>query len=479
MSLTQLEPPIVWQNFSALNKIPRPSKKEKKVIAFIEEFGKSLGLPVTVDDTGNVLIRKPATQGMENRKPIILQAHVDMVCQKNEDMIFDFEKEGIRMTTEGDWVRAEGTTLGADNGIGVAAIMSILESEDIDHPALEALFTIDEETGMTGAFGLKPGFLSGDILLNLDTEEDDEIDIGCAGGIDVTAEVEYELVKRTGEGVSIEIKGLKGGHSGMDIHRGRGNANVLLRRFLFAGLEDNICLARLDAGGLRNAIPREATAGFTVKDVKKYLEKAERLRTEIMQEYHSLEPGLAIRFLKSEKSEKVLSAEDSSRVIKGLTAAHNGVYRMSPEVEGLVEASNNIARISLEGGRLSILCLTRSSVESTKQEVVFQLRSAFEQAGIEVTLSGDYPGWQPQPDSEIVSVMKKIYREKFGESPRVVACHAGLECGIIGARYPHMEMVSFGPTIEGAHSPNEKVKISSVQKFWGFLKDILRQIPES
>ena len=478
MDLSHLEPKAIWKNFAALNAVPRPSKKEERVIAFIKNFGESLGLKTSVDETGNVIIRKPATAGMEDRKTIILQSHLDMVCQKNNDTDFDFDTQGINMLVDGDWVKADGTTLGADNGIGVATIMSILESTDIAHPAIEALFTIDEETGMTGAFGLKPGVLHGDILLNLDTEEDDEIDIGCAGGIDVTASKEYSTSAVQGEGISIEIKGLTGGHSGMDIDKGRGNANVILGRFLFAGIGEQIQLVSIDAGGLRNAIPREAKASFIVANTDEYLKNAEALKADILNEFKTVEKDLNISITKTQVSGQGISTEESTAFVKGLKAAHNGVYRMSPDVEGLVESSNNIARVELKEGKLKVLNLSRSSVDSTKQAVAEQLRASFELAGLEVVFTGSYPGWQPNPSSEIVSILERIYTQKFGEEPRVVACHAGLECGIIGSNYPKMEMVSFGPHITGAHSPEEKVNIKSVQKFWGYLQDILKEIPK-
>ena len=478
MEITQLEPQIIWKNFAALNAVPRPSKKEGKVIEFIKNFGENLGLETNVDEIGNVIIKKPATSGMEDRKSIVLQSHLDMVCQKNSDINFDFETQGIEMEVDGDWVKAKGTTLGADNGLGVAAIMSILESNDIPHPALEALFTIDEETGMTGAMGLKPGQLHGQILLNLDTEEDDEIDIGCAGGIDVTATQNYELEESKGQIIKIEIKGLQGGHSGMDIHKGFGNANVILGRLLFTGLySQNIQLISIDGGGLRNAIPREAFAVLSVRNSIEFIENANVLRKAILEEFADVEKDLAINIETFSTPEKAISEENSARIILALKALHNGVYRMSPDVADLVEASNNVARVELKNGELKILNLSRSSVESTKFAVAEQLKAVCELAGMKVEFSGSYPGWKPKPGSEIVKLMERIYEKDFGSKPHVVACHAGLECGIIGANYPEMEMVSFGPTIRGAHSPDEKANIPSVQKFWGFLKEILADIP--
>lgn len=480
MELSNIEPQIIWKNFSKLNAVPRPSKKEEKVIAFIKAFGENLGLPTTVDEVGNVIIKKPATAGMENRKSIVLQSHLDMVCQKNSDVNFDFETEGIKMEIDGDWVKAKGTTLGADNGLGVATIMSILESSDIPHPDLEALFTIDEETGMTGALGLKPGQLTGRILLNLDTEEDDEIDIGCAGGIDVTITQNYGLEDSKGQIVRIEIKGLQGGHSGMDIHKGFGNSNIILGRLLYNGLaKENIQLISVDGGGLRNAIPREAVATISVRNANEFIEElANGLKKEILEEFATVEPGLQINIENSTSSDKAISEEDSKKIILVLKSLHNGVYRMSPDVKDLVETSNNVARVELKGGSLRILNLSRSSVDSNKYAVAEQLKSVSELAGMQVEFSGSYPGWKPKPGSEIVQLMEKIYTEKFKETPHVVACHAGLECGIIGANYPEMEMVSFGPTIRGAHSPDEKANIPSAQKFWSFLKEILANIPQ-
>lgn len=479
MNITQIEPQIIWKNFAALNAVPRPSKKEEKVIEFIKNFGENLGLETTVDEVGNVIIKKPATAGMEDRKIVVLQSHLDMVCQKNSDVNFDFDNQGIEMEIDGDWVKAKGTTLGADNGLGVAAMMSVLESKDIPHPALEALFTIDEETGMTGAMGLKPGSLTGEIMLNLDTEEDDEIDIGCAGGIDVTATQTYELQEAEGQMVKISVKGLQGGHSGMDIHKGFGNANVILGRLLYSGIHNqNIQLISIDGGGLRNAIPREAFAVFAVRNAPEYILAATELKTAILEEFEETEKELTILIENFSSAEKALFVEDSNKIILALKAAHNGVYRMSPDVADLVEASNNVARVELKNGELKILNLSRSSVESTKFAVAEQLKATFELAGMNVEFSGNYPGWKPKPGSAIVKKMAEIYERDFGAKPHVVACHAGLECGIIGANYPEMDMVSFGPTIKGAHSPDERASISSTQKFWGFLKEILADIPK-
>jgi len=477
MDLSSLEPEAIWKNFSSLNAVPRPSKKEERVIDFMQEFGESLRLETVVDSAGNVIIRKSASAGMEDRPMVTLQAHLDMVHQKNNDTVFDFSSEGINMYAEDGWVTAEGTTLGADNGIGVAAIMSLLDSDSIVHPALEALFTVDEETGMTGAFELKPNVLEGEVLLNLDTEEDDEIDIGCAGGVDVTASRNYAAEEVTGPCIVLEVGGLKGGHSGMDIDKGRGNVNVVLTRLLLAGIDNGIRLIDIDAGGLRNAIPREAKATVAVNHKEDYLEEVELLKAQILDEYKGIEEDLSIKVSEKKVSGIALSSEDSEQLIKALKAAHNGVYRMSPNMVGLVEASNNIARLTLENGRAEVQCLARSSVKSTKYAVANQLKAAFELGGLETKFSGSYPGWQPDPDAAITAILEEVYQEMFDEEPRVVACHAGLECGVIGATYPDMEMVSFGPTIKGAHSPDERVSIQSVQKFWNCLKEILKNIP--
>lgn len=480
-TIKKLKPESIWNHFADLNSVPRPSKKEEKVIKFIKDFGASLHLETIEDICGNVVIKKPATPGYENRKKVVLQSHLDMVCQKNNDVDFDFETQGIQMTYEGDWVHALGTTLGADNGIGVAAIMSVLSSKDIEHPAIEALFTIDEETGLTGAFELSKDILSGDILLNLDTEEDDEIDIGCAGGIDVTAKANYEEkeINKNSKTYRINLSGLHGGHSGMEIHKGLGNSNKLLNRFLYDFLKFNIQLISFDGGGLRNAIPREASAIFSISSEfeSKLQEQFNHLYSEIKSEFSSIDSNLTIHLSQIVHVEKGLSVEDSKKFISSLQAAPNGVFRMSPDIEGLVEASNNIARVKLEKGKAEIQCLTRSSVESSKMWVATSLEAALELGGMKVELTGSYPGWKPNPSSEILKLAESIYEKKYGEKPSVQACHAGLECGIIGEKYPSMDMISFGPTIKGAHSPKERVSISSVQKFWDFLLEILKNIP--
>ena len=466
----------------SLNAVPRPSKKEEKVIAFMVDFGKRLGLETFKDETGNVIIKKPASAGMENRKTVVLQSHLDMVHQKNNDTVFDFSTEGIKMLIDGDWVRADGTTLGADNGIGVASIMAILESKDIAHPAIEALFTIDEETGMTGAKGLKGGVLSGDYLLNLDTEEDDEIDIGCAGGVDVSAFREYDIVPTPVDSVAyrVTIKGLHGGHSGMDIHKGYANANKLMNRILFACTEKfGLRIAEVDGGGLRNAIPRESVAIVTIsKNDEAYFKATiKEITLDLQHEFSVTEPTLNVVLESVAVPESVMEIEEQEDILRALYAAPNGVYKMSQSITDLVETSNNVARVVIKNGEINVYCLTRSASESSKYDLADAIRSSFELAGFEVEYTGSYPGWEPKVDAEILKIVKEQYEMLFGATPNVVACHAGLECGILGTHYPTMEMVSFGPTIKGAHSPAERVNIGSVQKFWKFLLAILKNIP--
>ena len=480
--IRNLEPKVLWNKFADLNAVPRPSKKEERVIEFMKNFGNSLGLETFEDEIRNVIIRKPATQGMENRKALVLQGHLDMVHQKNSDTVFDFDKQGIDMYVDGDWVRARGTTLGADNGLGVATIMAILESKDIPHPAIEALFTIDEETGMTGALNLKGGILQGEILLNLDTEEDDEIDIGCAGGIDVTATRSYneEDVPEGSVGHIITVKGLNGGHSGMDINKGLGNANKIMNRLLFDGFENfGLQVSEINGGSLRNAIPRESVAKVIIAEMfdEAYIFDMQEIINDIKTEYKTTEPNLTIEIVKCDLPKKVMDLGVQEGIIRAIYAAQNGVYRMSADMENLVETSNNIARVIVKDGEISVGCLTRSSVETSKMDLANALRSTFELIGCEVVFGGSYPGWTPNVNSEILDVLVSIYEKQNNEKPKVVACHAGLECGILGTNYPDMDMISFGPTIHGAHSPDERASISSAQKYWKFVLEILGSIP--
>ena len=475
-----LEPTTVWNNFADLNSVPRGSKKEERVIQFMVDFGNNLNLKTIVDPVGNVIIKKPATKGLENRRTVVMQSHLDMVHQKNSDTIFNFDTEGIKMKIEGDWVKADGTTLGADNGLGVAAIMAVLASTDVKHPAIEALFTIDEETGMTGAMGLQAGYLDGEILLNLDTEEDDEIDIGCAGGIDITAENAYNEVHTpsNSSGFYISITGLNGGHSGMDIHKGLGNANKIMNRLLYE-TQDNLRVSEINGGSLRNAIPRESFASISVYNSKKteFNKKFKKVVKAIKADFKTVDANLEIELKEIETPKKVMTTISQTTLLKAIYAAHNGVYRMSNDMEDLVETSNNLARIIVKDELIKILCLTRSSVETSKIDLANALTATFELAGYTVTQNGSYPGWKPNVDSPILKVLAKKYEDLFNSKPSVVACHAGLECGILGTNYPEMDMISFGPTIQGAHSPDERASIKSTQKFWKFLLAILEDIP--
>ena len=476
MSIKALQPQALWSHFADLNAVPRPSKQEERVRQFVKGFGESLGLTTTVDEVGNVLILKPATPGREERPTILLQGHIDMVHQKNADTNFDFNTEGIRMLINGDWVEADGTTLGADNGIGVAAIMAVLSDKGtISHPPLEALFTIDEETGMTGAIGLKHGVLKAKYMLNLDTEDDRELTIGCAGGIDVTAHGTYqtESAPAGGKGLRLTVRGLSGGHSGMDIIKGLGNANKLLTRLLLSAEANGFSLGKFDGGGLRNAIPREAFAELIVDDISAFEKAIASAKTIIEAEYSVTDPNLEIVVEPVDAPSKVLSATFQKQILRALQATPNGIWRMSPDVEGLVQTSNNLARVLVSDGKFEVLCLTRSSVDTEKYDEVASIRSVFELIGAEISTDGTYPGWTPLPQSTLLTTMRDLYVKRFNEEPHVNACHAGLECGIIGEKNPGMEMISFGPNITGAHSPDERVQISSVQKFWGYFVEAL------
>jgi len=476
MEIRDLEPKTVWNNFTKLNNVPRPSKKEERVIAFAKGFGENLGLPTYVDGVGNVIISKPATVGMENRKMVVLQSHLDMVHQKNSDTEFDFDTQGIEMLIDGDWVTANGTTLGADNGMGVAAIMSLLESTDIAHPALEALFTIDEETGMTGAFGLEPGILKADILLNLDTEDDDEFSIGCAGGIDTNTKYSYSEEVASGIAYAITVKGLKGGHSGMDIHLQRGNANKIMNRLLWDCEDLELRIAEINGGSLRNAIPRESFATITVKN-DSYLGIFSKRVEQIKGEFSVSDSGLTIEISAVDLPEKVMSKSDVFKLTNVIYALHNGVYRMSMTIDGLVETSSSLARVIVKDGEFSTQSLQRSSLETAKMDIAHTIGAGFRLMGCDVEHDGSYPGWDPNANSEILDLMKGKYQALYNKDPKVMACHAGLECGILGEIYPNWDMISFGPTIRNPHSPDEKVKIATVAKFWTLLKDVLKDIP--
>jgi dipeptidase D len=483
MSITDLSPNELWQNFAALNAIPRASKKEEAVIQFMLDFGNKLNLHTTKDEIGNVIIKKAATAGMENKQTVCLQSHLDMVHQKNGDTDFDFATEGINMFVDDDWVKAKGTTLGADNGIGVASIMTILASENIPHPAIEALFTIDEETGMTGALGLQGGLLDAAILLNLDTEDDDELTIGCAGGIDVSANGNYKTEKTAAgfAGIRLTVKGLTGGHSGMDIYKGRGNANKLINRVLLNTADLFIIkVSVIDGGGLRNAIPRESFTEVSVAAehaaaFETYVKGEERV---LKSEYQSTDPNLNISIESIDVPDTCLDATFQYNLLRTIAACPNGIYRMSPAINGLVQTSNNLARVLVKDGEFTILCLTRSSVDSEKIDLAKTISYIFEMNGATPSFGSSYPGWATKPEAPIVKLMSDLYKEMFKADAHVNAVHAGLECGILGTNYPDMQMISFGPNIRGAHSPDEKVQISSVQKYWPYLLETLKRIHE-
>jgi dipeptidase D len=476
-TIAQIQPTEVWSRFTALNEVPRASKKEEAVIAFMQNFAKQLNLPYTTDEVGNVIITKPGTLGKENNAAVCLQGHLDMVHQKNNDTVFDFATQGIDMFIEGDWVKAKGTTLGADNGLGVAAIMAVLASTTIAHPPIEALFTIDEETGMTGAKGLKGGLLHATVMLNLDTEEDDELTIGCAGGVDVTGENNYKEVDSPNNmvGYEIAIKGLSGGHSGGDIHLGKGNANKLMNRLLhqLTTITD-IGVAQINGGSLRNAIPRESVAIITCDSTIDLATIINKFKGTIYDEYKYTDANITVTFNKTSVPNKIADPLFIKQFIAACYAIPNGIYRMDSNITGLVQSSNNLSKIILQDGHYSIQNLTRSSNETEKWEVANTIKVALVNLGAAVSFGGDYPGWQPKPEAAIVKLMIDQYKSLHNnEMPKVNAVHAGLECGILGGNYPTMDMISFGPTIHGAHSPDERASISSTQKFWKYLVSVL------
>lgn len=481
--MKNLQPKSLWENFYSLTQIPRPSGKKEEISAFLANYGRSLGLETIVDEIGNVIIRKPASAGYENHPGVILQGHMDMVPQKNSDKVFDFEKDPIEAYVEdnGEWVTANGTTLGADNGIGVATAMAILADKNVVHPPLEAFFTVDEETGMYGAFALKGGLLQGKTLLNLDSESEGELYMGCAGGVDTTARFDFEPVE-TEEGdvaLRVSIKGCKGGHSGCDINLQRANAIKLLFRFLKDAVANyEARLAYVEGGSLRNAIPREASAIITIPadgldEMKQLVADYEDL---FIREFDGVEDNISFTAEDVECPKTELPEDTQDFLIHAITLCPHGVYRMIPEMPDIVETSNNLAMIGMENNRITVMCLTRSSVESRKEELRQIIQSAFALAGAETEFTGSYPGWKPNLHSHILEVMKDVYRKEFGNTPRIITIHAGLECGIIGRNYPGMDMISFGPTIEHPHSPDERVNIATVQKFYHFLLATLKEL---
>lgn len=482
-TILNLTPQNVWKHFYSLTQIPRPSGHMEKITEFLVNFGKGLGLESFVDEIGNVIIRKPATPGMENRKSVILQAHMDMVPQKNNDTVHDFTKDPIQTYIDGDWVKAKGTTLGADNGLGVAAMMAILEDNNLKHGPLEALITKDEETGMYGAFGLKPGTLKGEILLNLDSEDEGELYIGCAGGIDISATLEYKEEEPVDGFVArkLTLKGLRGGHSGLEINQGRGNANKLLARIVHDLLiEFDSQLASFEGGNMRNAIPREAHAVmvFNPDDMDGLEDYIKEYEAQLNAEYASIESDITLKMEDVVVPASVVPTEIQDNLINALMACQNGVMRMIPTVPDTVETSSNLAIVTIVGGKAAIHILARSSCDTMKDFLTDSLSACFAMAGMKVELSGAYSGWQPNVDSPILHAMKQSYKQQFGVEPAVKVIHAGLECGIIGANCPGLDMISFGPTLRSPHSPDERALIPTVPKFYDFLVATLEQTPE-
>ena len=479
--MKNLAPKAVWEHFYSLTQIPRPSGKKEEVSAFLAEYGKSLGLETIVDTIGNVIIRKPASPGYENHPGVILQGHMDMVPQKNNDTTFDFEKDPIEAYVDGEWVTAKGTTLGADNGIGVAAAMAILADKSVVHPPLEVLVTVDEETGMYGAFALEGGMLQGKTLLNLDSEAEGELYVGCAGGVDTTAKFYYTPVE-VEEGdvaIKVSVKGCKGGHSGCDIHLQRANANKLLFRFLKDAVANyEARLAYVEGGSLRNAIPREAAAIITIpaEGLDEIMDLVAEYESLFVAEYDGVEDNIQLTATEVECPATELPEDVQDFLIHAITACPHGVYRVIPEMPDVVETSNNLAMLVTEDNCVTVMCLTRSSVESRKEELQSIIESVFSMAGAEVVFSGSYPGWKPNLNSHILQIMKTTYQENYGVEPRVIIIHAGLECGIIGRNYPGMDMISFGPTIKYPHSPDEKVNVPSVAKFYEYLLATLKAL---
>ena len=490
--IQNLDPQVVWKNFYALTQIPRPSKHEELAVEYLYNWGKEHGLETIKDEVGNIIIRKRATPGCENMKGVILQGHIDMVPQKNADTVHDFEKDPIQTYIDGDWVKAKGTTLGADNGLGLAMAMAVLESSDIKHGPIELLCTIDEETGMTGAMALKPGLLQGDILINLDSETEGELYVGCAGGLDASASATYVPAEapEAHECWSLAVKGFKGGHSGMDIILCRGNANKIAARILYALMtKAGVKLLDLEGGTLRNAIPREAFA--TVYVPKDKVSEAQNVFSEVADavkaEYAGTDPDSEFIFKPYECAEgeccshsdecKYVPEPDALRFIRAILACPDGVERMSSEMPGLVETSNNLAMVKIEAGQFSVKTLMRSSVDTAKEALAQKFEAIFSLAGIDTSFAGGYSGWAPNPDSAILATMKKVYNEMYGVEPAVMAIHAGLECGILSGAYPHWDMVSCGPTLMSPHSPDERANIPSVAKCWDFLKAVLENIP--
>lgn len=482
--ILNLDPREVWRQFVDICQVPRPSKKEGKIIKFLEDFASAHGLERHTDAAGNVLIRKPATPGMEHLQTVVLQSHMDMVCEKNSDVQHNFDTDAIVPYLDGGWVRAKGTTLGADDGIGMAAELAILASSSVKHGPIECLFTVDEETGLTGAFEMQPGFFSGKILLNLDSEDDGELFIGCAGGVDTLATFAHstEPVPADYAAVCIAVRGLLGGHSGDDINKNRGNAVKLLTRLVWeAAQRFGLRIAQIDAGNLRNAIAREGYVVGVLPQSKRdeALNCLEALRSDIVAEWSDVEPSLSIAIESSDMPAWVLDRASQRNLLNALYACPHGVMAMSRSLQGLVETSTNLASVKmLEGNRIQVTTSQRSSVDTAKVDIANMVESVFLLAGADVVHSDGYPGWAPNTDSEILRIMRDSYKQLFGEEPIVRAIHAGLECGLFLEKFPGLDMISFGPTLRGVHSPDEKIDVATTQKFWKLLLDVLTRIPK-
>lgn len=480
--IKNLKPECIWRNFDALTQVPRPSGHLEKVQQFLLDFAKNTGVEAFKDEAGNIVMRKPATPGMENRKTVILQAHMDMVPQKEKTSTHNFETDPIQTYIDGEWVRAKGTTLGADDGLGVAAIMAVMEAKDLKHGPIEALITADEETGMYGANGLPGGELEGEILLNLDTEQEGELIIGSAGGVDITATLDYQEAEsdKTDAAVKITIKGLKGGHSGLEICEGRGNANKMMVRIVREAIaEDEACLASWHGGNMRNAIPREAEVVLTLP--KENVEDLKAIVTEYKEtfnnEYKGIESDIEVVAEDVALPEMIVPQEIQDNLVDAIYAAHNGVWRYIPTMPEIVETSSNLAIVDIDGGKAAIKILARSSSETMKEDLSTSLESCFNMAGMKVVFSGAYGGWDPNTDSELIKVMRNIYKNLFNEEPTVQVVHAGLECSIILSKYPGLDICSFGPTLLSPHTPTERAHWPSTTKFWDLLVKTLEEIP--
>ena len=483
MEITDLRPNIVWKYFHEVTQVPRPSKKEGKMIAFLESFAEAHHIAIKKDAVGNILMSKPATPGMENRPVVVLQSHMDMVCEKNNDTKHDFDNDPIETVIDGEWLRANGTTLGADNGIGVAAELALLASKDIEHGPIECLFTVDEETGLTGAKAVQEGFMTGDILLNLDSEDEGEIFMGCAGGKDTQATFHYTPVPAPEalHYVRIDVKGLNGGHSGGEIHKGLGNANKILVRYLYLLRQQcPFVLCEIDGGNLRNAIAREAHAVIGVPTEHKETARVllNHFAADVENELKHVDKNVRLIMESVERPAFQIDNETAEKVILAMHACPHGVIGMSHDIEGLVETSTNLASIKMkEENTILVGTSQRSSIESCKLAVANQVAATFKLAGAEVSHGDGYPGWAPNPDSKILKVAQESYKRLFGKEAKIKAIHAGLECGLFLTKYPHLDMISFGPTLRDVHSPNERIEIKTVELWWQHLTDLLKSIP--